>query len=208
MIWYLWQIRTAVKYIQILRQHTTHKEKKHQVFVATTRKSNKKHTHFLKEAFLLLFFLNPPLQNIWRHFLSSFCVCICKSFLLFYMFFCTRIYHLKQASQALVNVTDMFSFRRIWFRRIERDEWLKPNFRLCVWFISFCHLFVHIFIIIFFIYQNVTDINISLTPRIGSHGHKKTPDCYTKGHSKVKNHVIFFLFFWLKHLLKKHSRFL
>lgn len=40
---------------------------------------------FLKKHFFLLF-LNPPLQNIWRHFLSSFCVCICKSFLLFYMF--------------------------------------------------------------------------------------------------------------------------
>lgn len=87
-IWYLWQIRTAVKYIQILRQHTTHR-KKHQVLFATTRKSNKKLTHFLKEAFLfmLFFFLNPPQQNIWRHFLFSFCVHICKSSRLFYVLY-------------------------------------------------------------------------------------------------------------------------
>lgn len=64
-------------------------------------------------------------------------------------------------------------------------------------FLSVICLFIFLFII-FFIYQNVTDINISLTPRIGSHGHKKTPDCYTKGHSKVKNHVIFFLFFLIE----------
>lgn len=60
MTWYLWQILTAVKYIQILRQHTTHKKKKHQVLFATTRKLNIKHTHFLKEAFVLLFFLILP----------------------------------------------------------------------------------------------------------------------------------------------------
>lgn len=143
---------------------------------------------FLKKHFFY-FFLNPPLQNIWRHFLSSFCVCICKSFLLFYMFFCTRIYYLKQASQALVNVTDMFSFCRVWFWRIEQAESLEPNFVFAFWCISFCLLFVHFFL------PNVTDINISLTPQIGSHGHKKTPDCYTKGHSKVKNHVIFFFSF-------------
>lgn len=35
--------------------HDTQREKTPSLF-ATTRKSNKKHTHFLKEAFLLLFF--------------------------------------------------------------------------------------------------------------------------------------------------------
>lgn len=155
MVWYLWQIRTAVKYIQILRQHTTHEEKKHQVLFATTRKSNKKHTHFLKEAFLLLF-LNPPLQNIWRHFLSSFCVCICKSFLLFYMFFCTRIYHLKQASQALVNVTDMFSFCRVWFWRIEKAESL--NLILSLHLSLHSDVFLSVFCLFFFFFTKTLQI--------------------------------------------------
>lgn len=148
---------------------------------------------FLKKHFFY-FFLNPPLQNIWRHFLSSFCVCICKSFLLFYMFFCTRIYHLKQASQALVNITDMFSFRLI--LRNRTSGIFKTKFILCICLCILTYFFLS-FVCSFFFYQNFTDINIFLTPQIGSHGHKKTPDCYTKGHSKVKNHVsIFFFFDW------------
>jgi len=41
-------------------------------------------------------------------------------------FFCTRIYYLKQASQALVNVTDMSSF--VVAFDFEEAESLKPNF--------------------------------------------------------------------------------
>lgn len=206
MIWYLWQIRTAVKYIQILRQHTTHKEKKHQVLFATTRKLNKKHTHFLKEAFLLLFFLNPPLQNIWRHFLSSFCVCICKSFLLFYMF----LYKNLSFKTGITGFGEWYRyvfFCHVWFWRIEQAELLKTKFHFASVFAFGCFSSCLLFLF-FFSYQNVTDINISLTPQIGSHGHKKTPDCYTKGHSKVKKSChLFFFFFWLKHLLKKHCWF-
>lgn len=65
----------------------------------------------------------------------------------------------------------------------------------------------NLFSFIHFFYRNITDINIFPTPQIGSHGHKKTPDCYTKGHSKVKNHVSIFssFLFWLKHLLKEST---
>jgi len=199
-IWYLWQIRTAVKYIQILRQHTTHKEKKHQRLFATTRKLNKKHTHFLKEAFLylFLFFLIGPsriLEGItYLHFLF-----VSVSLFCYFKRFCTRICYLKQASQALVNVTDMFSFCRDWIWTKRTSGTVKTEFvYFCnmYFFLSFvCSLFFLFLCFVWIFYQNVTDINISSTPQIGSHGHKRTPDCYTKGHSKVKNHVIYIAFF-------------
>lgn len=138
MIWYLWQIRTAVKYIQILRQRTTHRGKNTKFCFATTRKSNKKHTRFLKKHFF--FFFNPSFHNIWRH-LSSFCVCVSKSFRLFWffffflVFFCWRISYLKQASRALVNVTDMFFFL-FWFLQSGADWLVKHTF-------AFLHLDVH-----------------------------------------------------------------
>lgn len=121
-IWYLWQIRTAVKYIQILRQHTTLKEKKHQVLFATTKKLNKKHTHFLKEAFLLLFFKSSPSRIFKGISYLHFVFVSVRLFRHFICFFCTRIYHLKQASQALVNVTDMFSL--LVFDLKNRASWI------------------------------------------------------------------------------------
>lgn len=151
MIWYLWQIRTAVKYIQILRQHTTHKEKKHQVLFATTRKLNKKHTHFLKEAFLLLF-LNPPLQNIWRHFLSSFCVCICKSFLLFYMLFLYKNLSFKTGITGFGECYRyVFFLPRFDFWRIEQAELLKPNLFVASVF-AFWSAFLSVVSLFFFVF--------------------------------------------------------
>lgn len=130
MIWYLWQIRTAVKYIQILRQHATHKEKKHQVLFATTRKSNKKHTHFLKEAFLLtFFFLTPPVQNIWRHFFIFIFVFVSVSiFLLFYMW--VLLY------KSLLFKTGITGFSEC-YRYVFFLSRLKPNSSLpfgCIYF--------------------------------------------------------------------------
>lgn len=138
---------------------TTHNTQrgKNTKFCLQLLKNGIKNIHiFLKEAFLLLFFfLNPPLQDIWRHFLSSFCVCICRSFLIFYMFFCTRIYHLKQASQALVNVTDMFSFlSHFWFWKVEQAE-LKSNFFFASVFAFWCLFVLFRF---FFSYQNGSQI--------------------------------------------------
>lgn len=85
----------------------------------------------------------------------------------------------------------------------EEAESLKPNssLRSDAFLSIFCFA-------LFVLYQNITDINISLTPQIGSHGHKKTPDCYTKGHSKVKNHVIFLCLLIETSAWKKHSWFL
>lgn len=163
---------------------------------------NKKHTHFLKEAFLLTFFLNPPLQNSWRHFLSSFCVCIRKSFLLFY-----NVFFVQESIIFKTGITGfgecyryVFLFVTFLILKIRLSWIVKIEFRLCV---LTCFLSILRFFRFFFFTKTITDIKISLTPQIGSHGHKKTPDCYTKGHSKVKNHVIyfFFFFFWLKHLL-------
>lgn len=166
---------------------------------------------FLKKHFFY-FFLNPPLQNIWRQFLSSFCVCICKSFLLFYMFFCTRIYHLKQASQALVNVTDMSSFCRILILKNRTSGIVKTEFILCICLcilicISFCHLSAHLFIY-FFLPKRHRYKYLFNTPDRKPWTQKKLQIVTRKATVRWKIMYLFFLFFWLKHLLKKHSRFL
>lgn len=90
---------------------TTHntQEKKHQVLFATTRKLNKKHTRFLKEAFLFTIFFKILPSRIFEGISYHFVFVSVSLFCYFPSFFFKQESYLKQASQALVNVTDMFS---------------------------------------------------------------------------------------------------
>lgn len=95
-IWYLWQIRTAVKYIQILRQHTT--QRKTPSFVLQLLENRIKNIHVFKEAFLFLFLTLPSTssEGISRRFVFGFVVSA------IFFPFCWSISYLKQASRALV----------------------------------------------------------------------------------------------------------
>lgn len=206
-IWYLWQIPTAVKYIQILRQHTTHR-KKHQVLFATTRKSNKKLTHFLKEAFLLMFFF---FKSSPTEYLKAFLLLLCSYLLVFsaILCFCTRIYHLKQASRALVNITNMFFFIVVFFSFFILYVFRFENERK-----STNCLFVFWFCLLFAPDSNHKELFNTPDRKSWKYTHIHTKRKQTK---KTKLQIVtrkatvrwetmlLLLFFLLTHLLKKHS---
>lgn len=107
--WHLWQILFRSKYIQILRQHTTRREKHQDIF--TTRKFNKKHIQFLKKQFIHLLLAN--------NFTTAFCRVGDVGYFIIWMFL-----HTRGASLTLVDATVLILVKIFLFLFFFESNWL------------------------------------------------------------------------------------